>query len=82
MHSRVSKLAERGAKRGRPVNLDRRTIEWFTIEEIVAWHEADPKRAAVLRDARKRLAPYLYSPDDPRYERMMRGEGPNDETTP
>lgn len=50
--------------------------EWITLDEFIEERERDPEMARLMREARKRIAPLLYRPGDPRYERMMRGEGP------
>ena len=55
------------------------TPEGFTdIDDIIAEHEKDPAMAEHLRQARIKLAPILneISPNQERYERMLRGEGP------
>jgi DNA-binding XRE family transcriptional regulator len=57
---------------------DQRTAgEFVPVEQLIEEYEADPVKRQHLKEARQRLAPLLASPGEPRYERMMRGEGPH-----
>lgn len=53
---------------------------WTPIEEIIAQWDRDPMHREALEEARRRLAPKLYPPGHPSYERMMRGEPPPERT--